>query len=172
MESDVFGIPAHPLLVHAIVVLVPLAAIGVVLCAVWPAARRRLVVATVLLALATVVLTPLVTESGEELEEQVPRSELVHEHAESGEQALGYVLALLVGAVAVGALAATDRWGRVDDDGTTTLGGRPVGRSARRALGATAVAVALLASATSVYGIVRIGHSGAEATWHGVASGD
>ncbi len=40
--DELFGLPAHPLLVHAAVVLVPLAAIGVVLIAFWPAARARL----------------------------------------------------------------------------------------------------------------------------------
>jgi glyceraldehyde-3-phosphate dehydrogenase/erythrose-4-phosphate dehydrogenase len=37
----VFGLPTHALLVHAVVVLVPLAVLGAVVVAVWPAARRR-----------------------------------------------------------------------------------------------------------------------------------
>ncbi|WP_233625292.1 hypothetical protein [Actinoplanes sp. ATCC 53533] len=40
--GTVNGLPAHILLVHAIVVLLPLAALLLVLTAVWPAARRRL----------------------------------------------------------------------------------------------------------------------------------
>jgi hypothetical protein len=36
------GLPAHPLIVHATVVLVPLAAAAVALHAFWPAARARL----------------------------------------------------------------------------------------------------------------------------------
>mgnify|MGYP007039429916 CR=1 FL=1 len=34
------GLPAHPLLVHAVVVLIPLAALGTLAIAVWPAWRR------------------------------------------------------------------------------------------------------------------------------------
>ncbi|MFZ2177676.1 MAG: hypothetical protein WAW17_27340 [Rhodococcus sp. (in: high G+C Gram-positive bacteria)] len=37
------GLPAHVLLVHFVVVLAPLTAILLILCALWPAARRRMV---------------------------------------------------------------------------------------------------------------------------------
>ena len=40
--SLINGLPAHPLLVHFIVVLALLTAALAVLCAVWPAARQRL----------------------------------------------------------------------------------------------------------------------------------
>ncbi len=42
MEFDeLFGIPAHPLLVHAAVVLLPLAAVAIVIVAAVPRARRH-----------------------------------------------------------------------------------------------------------------------------------
>ena len=41
--TTVNGLPSHVLLVHFIVVLAPLTALLATLCAVWPAARRRLV---------------------------------------------------------------------------------------------------------------------------------
>jgi hypothetical protein len=47
------GLPIHPMLVHFIVVLAPLTAFLAILCAVWPAARQRLV--WLVLALAVVV---------------------------------------------------------------------------------------------------------------------
>lgn len=59
------GLPAHALFVHFIVILAPLTAILAVLCAVWPAARKRLVWLVLGLATAVVVLTPLTTEAGE-----------------------------------------------------------------------------------------------------------
>ena len=37
------GLPAHVLLVHFIVILSPLTAVLAIVCAVWPAARQRLV---------------------------------------------------------------------------------------------------------------------------------
>jgi len=38
--DSLFGLPAHPLLVHGAVVLVPLAALGTIVIAFWPAARE------------------------------------------------------------------------------------------------------------------------------------
>ena len=55
MPETLFGLPAHPLIVHATVVLVPLGALLVLLHAVWPAARRRLGVVTPLVALVGLV---------------------------------------------------------------------------------------------------------------------
>ena len=39
--STIAGLPAHILLLHFVVVLVPLTAILLIVCALWPAARRR-----------------------------------------------------------------------------------------------------------------------------------
>ena len=68
--TTINGLPAHVLLVHFIVILAPLTAIFAILCAVWPAARKRLVWLVVALAAVTVVLTPLTTDAGEWLEDQ------------------------------------------------------------------------------------------------------
>ena len=65
------GLPAHPLIVHATVVLVPLAAAAVALHTFWPAARARLGLVTLGAAVLAVVLVPLSTSSGEQLEHDV-----------------------------------------------------------------------------------------------------
>ena len=52
--SNLAGLPAHPLIVHAVVVLVPLTAIGVLLSAIWPAARNK--IGWISLGFATLVL--------------------------------------------------------------------------------------------------------------------
>ncbi len=39
--TTVNGIPAHPLVVDAVIVLVPLAALLLVVCAAWPSVMRR-----------------------------------------------------------------------------------------------------------------------------------
>ena len=69
--STVNGLPVHALLVHFIVVLAPLTAGLAILCAVWPAARQRLVWLVLALAAATMALTPLTTDSGEWLEHNI-----------------------------------------------------------------------------------------------------
>lgn len=57
--GTVNGLPAHILLVHAIVVLLPLAALLLVLTALWPAARRRLAGPNAILSLLVLALVPV-----------------------------------------------------------------------------------------------------------------
>jgi hypothetical protein len=72
MEIDqILGLPAHPLLVHIPVVLVPLATIGAVLVAVKVSWRRSLAVVVAVLAIGGAVGVFLATQSGEALEERV-----------------------------------------------------------------------------------------------------
>ncbi len=149
------GLPAHPLLVHFLVALVPLTAILAVLCAVWPAARRRLVWLTLALAGFTAVLTPIAAEAGEWLEHQIEESELVEKHAHLGETMIYFALGLLVAAV----LLAVVHW-RAERHGTSS--------GVLSAVVAVFVVVASLAAAVQVY---RIGHSGAEATWGDALTG-
>ena len=40
MLDTIFGLPVHPLVVHATTVIVPSAAVAVLLAAVWPRFRR------------------------------------------------------------------------------------------------------------------------------------
>ena len=80
--STINGLPAHILLVHAVVVLLPLSAVLLAVTALWPAARSRLAGPNAVLAAGVLALVPLTTSAGEWLEGRVPRSELVHRHAD------------------------------------------------------------------------------------------
>src|SRR4051794_38395489 len=99
--STINGLPAHVLLVHAIVVLLPLSAVLLVLTALWPAARRRLAGLNALLSLLVLVLVPITTEAGEWLENHVTESELVERHTELGDTALWVALPLAAMALMV-----------------------------------------------------------------------
>ena len=68
MPDTVFGLPAHPLIVHATAVLVPLAALLVILAGCWPRFRAWAGPLPMGLSLVGLVLTPLSTASGENLE--------------------------------------------------------------------------------------------------------
>ena len=61
------GVPAHPLVVHAVVVLLPLAAVGTLLVVARPLWRQQLGVWVLLLALAGVAAVPVATQTGEQL---------------------------------------------------------------------------------------------------------
>jgi hypothetical protein len=155
MFSTIFGLPAHPLIIHAVVVLVPLAALGAIVVAVWPAARERY--APLALAVATVALlsVPLATHTGELLEAHVQRTPLVERHTEMADGLLPFAALLWLGL----AVLVFARW-----YGTK----RNVQWGRYLAVGAAIVAV--VGAVASGLQVMRIGHSGAAAAWHGVAT--
>src|SRR3954451_5031444 len=61
------GLPIHPLVVHAVVVLLPLACVGLIAIAVYPPWRSRFGVLVGLAAAAATASIPVATESGERL---------------------------------------------------------------------------------------------------------
>jgi apolipoprotein N-acyltransferase len=144
------GLPAHVLLVHFVVVLAPLTALLEILCAVWPAARRRLVWLVLALAVVTAVVTPLTIDAGQWYYDQKQRpSTLLQTHADRGEWMIYFSVALLVVAVALAVL----QWLE--------------GRSDKRRLVATVVVaiIAVAVGTSSIITVYRIGDSGARAVW-------
>ena len=105
MPATVFGLPTHAIVVHATVVFLPLASLAVLLHACWPAARRRLGGGTPLLAGIALVLVPMATQSGENLEQVVGRSPLVERHAELADGLLPWAIGLFVVALGLWLLA-------------------------------------------------------------------
>jgi hypothetical protein len=155
MELEtLFGLPAHPLIVHAAVVLVPLAAIGTIAIAVWGAARRHVGWVVVALGVTAFVFCLLAQGSGESLEEKVDEGDLVEEHAELGDTMPWFALPIPIAATGVMLL---DRRRRRGD------------AQARPAwMGPAVVVVSAAAVLAGVVGTVRVaqvGHSGARATW-------
>ncbi|MGW7237687.1 DUF2231 domain-containing protein [Streptomyces sp. NPDC054804] len=155
--STINGLPAHVLLVHIVVILVPLTALALVAAALWPRAARRLGVLLPALALVALVSVPLATQAGEWLERHVTDDALVRRHTELGDGLLPWALGLFVLAAVV--WWATRRGGQESDrSGGARLSALPV----RVAVGVLSVAVA----AGAVVDVYRIGDSGAKAAWH------
>ncbi|MFI9646148.1 DUF2231 domain-containing protein [Streptomyces sp. NPDC052040] len=155
--SLINGLPAHVLLVHVVVVLVPLTALALVAAALWPRAARRLGPLLPLLALAALVSVPLTTQAGEWLERHVDDDALVRRHTELGDGLLPWVLGLFV-------LATVVWWvgRRASADAARPGGTRWSGLPVRIVVGVLSVAVA----AGAVVDVYRIGDSGAKAAWH------
>jgi hypothetical protein len=154
--NTVNGLPAHVLLVHGVVVLLPLSAFLLALTALWPAARRRLAGPNVLLSVLVVLLVPLTTGAGEWLERRVPDNSLVHAHAEMGDSAIFYAIPIAVLAVVV-------CWRNRE---TSAADGRRTYLAPRSAAVTGVVAVlAVFVGAAGAFGIYRIGDSGAKAAW-------
>lgn len=149
MFDLVNGLPVHPLVVHAVVVLLPLACLGTVAIAVKQRWRERfglLVLATTAVATA---LLPIATSSGEALEERVGDPGA---HAALGDQLIWFTVPLLV---LNAALVWSDRRRRspASDQGRQ--------RTVTRGI---AVLTVIAAAAASVQ-VYRVGDSGARAAW-------
>ncbi len=147
------GIPLHPLVVHAIVVLLPLATLGTLAIAVRPGWRITYGPLVVGAAAVAVALMPVATSSGEELERRVGDP---GNHAALGDQLIWFAIPLLVLSLAL-VLAARAR--AASEVGRTPRHVAP--EKAVRVVAALSV-VAALACAVQVY---RVGDSGARAAW-------
>lgn len=147
--STINGLPAHVLLVHIIIVLVPLTAVLAIVSALWPAARRRLIWLLVALAAVSVVMTPITTDAGEWLEHKIGRSPAIRNHAHLGDTMIYFAVGLLVAVLLL--LLVHLRETR----------NRPLGRAL---VGVVAV-IAIVAGVAATVQVYRIGDSGARATW-------
>ena len=151
MPETIGGIPLHPLVVHAVVVLIPLAALGVIAIAVVPKWRTRFGVLVVGVTAFATVMVPVATSTGEQLQGVKGENDLIEEHAELGDAALYSAVPLLILAVALwwlGRRAAQDA---------------PAPRWLNLLVPVLAVVVAVVA----IVQMVLIGHSGAKAVWSG-----
>lgn len=172
--GQINGLPAHVLIVHFVVVAVPLSALLLVASAVWPAARRRLGLATPVAALITLLSVPVATNAGEWLERRVPNDPLVRAHVRLGDSLLPWVIGLAVVAAAVWAVdRVAARSGAPRVPVTVGAAGDASERGMRETSPLTGPAVrivlavlAVLVAAGSIVQVYRIGESGARAAWH------
>jgi hypothetical protein len=158
------GVPTHPLLVHAAVVLVPLLVLVTIAYAVLPFVRPHVRWVLALLALAAPASAVLAKLSGEVFYDRLeaagrisgPYVQRLKEHEEFGEYTMYTSIGLGVLALVL-VLAVRPR--------VESLVGRPrrSGRGLQLVLGVLSVAAAV---ATAYY-VVRTGDSGAKSVWEG-----
>jgi hypothetical protein len=162
MGTTVNGLPAHILLVHAVVVLLPLAALLLVLTAFWPAARRRFAAPNAILSVFVLAVVPVTTSAGEWLEHRVPETSQLRDHTELGDAAIW-------AAIPVAVLALAIWWRQREATGGSDVAAAPRRRTYLAPLSVTVTRiVALLAvviSGWAVYDTYRIGDSGSKAAW-------
>jgi uncharacterized membrane protein len=145
------GLPAHVLLVHFMVVLAPLTALLEIACVLWsPLRRGQLVWLTLILALVTIVLTPIATNAGGWLYGLRRNPDpILREHAERGGTMMYFSVALLAAAIVVVALRFAER------------------RAGRgwRVTNIIVAVVVLAVGVSSMIQIYRIGDAGAQSVW-------
>lgn len=148
MFDLVNGIPIHPLVVHAVVVLLPLTILGTLVIVAKPDWRLRYGHLVVGVGVLTLIFIPIATSSGEALERRVGDP---GEHAALGDQLIWFAIPLVV-------LAAGLWWLE-----RRKAAGKPaVGPSALPTVVSVLAVVAALAAGVQVY---RVGDSGARAAW-------
>src|SRR4051812_3980084 len=159
------GIPAHPLVVHAVVVLLPLAAVGTLLVVARPAWRRQLGVWVLLLALGGVAAVPVATQTGEQLEHAIGGSELIAIHEERAETLLipAVIFLLLLAATVL-----TGRRADVPVDGPGAAHAVTTNTATMQRVSLVTGVLAALAGLVVTGLVVWIGHAGSVAAWSGV----
>src|SRR5690349_12625727 len=150
MPNDLNGLPLHPLVVHATVVIIPLAAATVILSATWPRFREWAGPLPVVLSLVGVALVPVSTSTGETLERHTARSALIERHAQLADGLLPWMIGLFVISAAAYALQWSSRRGRPGSGPMTVV----------------VLLLAIVAAAGTTVQVVRIGDAGAKAAWH------
>lgn len=151
MLTTIAGLPAHPLLVHGVVVLLPLAAFGALALALRSRWSRTYGPTVAGLALVGAVLATLAQQSGNGLVEALTiPPELEDQIDDHGRFGLYTVVASWPFAVLA---LATALVGRRDNSATTRI----------------VAALSALAGVVAVVVTVLAGHSGASAVWGFVA---
>lgn len=154
---QVSGLPLHPLLVHAVVVLIPLTVIAVFFTQFWSTARRRLGILTPLAALGVMVLVPITIAAGKSLAEVVGPLPAVQTHQRYGQMLLPWAIALFL--VAVGQWM-WFRWG--------VLRYRLPGNSLATAAPLLLAVVTVVVGVGTLVTVVLAGDTGARAVWGGL----
>jgi predicted membrane protein DUF2231 len=148
MFDTVLGLPVHALVIHVVVVLVPLSAVGVAAIALVPRWRARFGWVVVALATAGLVAVPVATQSGYRLKERLNAGGVVarqiHAHQQLGRLVIYPVLAMWILALALMLLDRRARQGRVV---------------------AVVAALAVLGAGASTALVVLAGHKGSTAVW-------
>lgn len=150
MFDTIGGLPVHALVVHAVVVLGPLAGLMLLGYVFKPGWRAGLRWPTLVMAGISAVSAAVATSSGESLEHRV--GDPAFDHGERGELAAMSIYLLLVVSVAVIFFLIR---ARADTHRLFALG----------------AAAAVAAVAFSWYGVFVAGHSGANSVWHEEMSG-
>jgi len=155
--DEIFGLPMHALVIHAVVVLVPLSAVSAVAYVVRPAWRRVLRWPTAAGAVVSGASAFVAAESGEALQRRVSRVrsgttdfDLLSTHVAWGDRARLFCLLFMV-------LTLAALWFVRPPEEES-----PRGHAFEVLIGALVV----LAAVTAVVTVVVAGHAGSRVVWH------
>jgi uncharacterized membrane protein len=147
---EILGIPVHPLVVHAAVVLIPLVALGTLIVAFWPKAMQRFGWLLAVFSAGGFAGALIARESGEELFESMGEeaSSTLDRHMSLGNWVFVPTLVMMVALVAMMLL----------------IRRRDPGERPGWLYWLTAT-IAVLSAVASLVLVILVGHSGAKAVW-------
>jgi hypothetical protein len=166
--NSFFGIPAHPLFVHVPAVLLPLAAIGVVMMVIRPSWHHRYRWAVLVIGFVGTVGAILAASAGEGLEEQIVAKEGRaaaagwEDHVEAGETARLFAIVFFIILAAFILVPWFMERRRAQSDPAGTQG---PGLGLPRWVTVGMAVLVLAGSVGTVVTVVLAGHSGAKAVW-------
>jgi hypothetical protein len=159
VPTKILGIPAHPLIIHAAVVFIPLLVVGAIVFAVWPAVRGRIDWAVGALAVIAPLVATAAVLSGNNLRQALvgnaPTSVLavkITQHQAYGHDTLWFTIALGVVTLAVVGYSWQVKRAGGSEAVLVRVGG--------------AVVTVVLAAFVGYY-VFRTGDSGAHMVWGG-----
>ncbi|MFN8027162.1 MAG: DUF2231 domain-containing protein [Acidimicrobiia bacterium] len=165
--TDIMGLPAHPLFAHVPVVLIPLAALGVILMC-WPKLRDRIGWFVVGILVIAGIATQLTISAGEDLQQYVHESKLLEDHTSMGENIRPWLLLMFLCVLGVMLVdrAMKKRAASAASAASGTSDSGDAGPDRLKIASTVLLALALVFSAMSTYWIYEIGHSGSKSVWH------
>jgi hypothetical protein len=152
MFDTILGLPVHSLVVHVVVVLVPLAAVGVIGMAIVPAWRERFGAAVLAIATIGLVSVPVATISGNKLKARLNASGItgdqINHHMNMGKLVIYPTAALWVLAVT---MVVMDRRSRGGGAGSTSV--------------KVVAILSIVAALAAAIQVTITGHLGSTAVW-------
>jgi uncharacterized membrane protein len=151
--EKIFGLPAHPLLVHLPVILVPAVAVAAIALAFRNDWRRRFGLSLIVASAVSCVAIFLAKESGEGMFHLMREAPSIHRH-----ETLAKVTVVLTGLLfwSIVAMVVAQRRGMA----------KP---RTRMAVGLSTIAVVL--ALLTIVGTIQTGHEGAKVTWQSGQAG-
>jgi len=146
--DTISGLPAHPLLVHIVVIILPLTGAAAILGSIWPRAQRKFTFLTPLGALVGLIAVPITISAGQSLASTFPEiPPVLAQHITHASRVLPLTIALF--------LLTTAQWAYLQ------FGRKPLKRWLTVVLAVLVVAV----SVATIAQVVLTGDAGSRAVW-------
>jgi hypothetical protein len=172
--NTIFGIPAHPLIIHVAVIFIPLLVLGAIVYAAWPPFRAKIGWAVLAVAIIAPLAGGAAKLSGQDLKTQLIDKKLaspeflvlVVQHNSYGNHTFWWTLALAILTLVM--LAYNWQASRSASTGAdaNTRSGAAVASPAAIRIGSTVVMVVV--GGIVGYYVFRTGDTGAHMVWQGL----